>query len=77
MFNRNVKTGEVTKVINQADEFLGSITDKIIGNNYICTGLPEDMLEEATGSTNRLINIPNDMKIRLLEALVRMEEIVG
>jgi len=77
MFNRNVKTGEVTKVINQADEFLGSITDKIIGNDYICTGLPEDMLEEATGSTNRLINIPNDMKIRLLEALVRMEEIVG
>jgi len=76
-YNKKPHTGEITKKVNVADEMLTRLTDMILDNTYINTGLPEDMIKQATGQTSRYISIPNDMKLRLLEALVTMEEQVG
>jgi len=65
--------GNVTKVENLGDKILNNISTELIKNNYICK-LPVDMLEEATGNTNNIISIPNDIKPAIIDAIMEIED---
>ena len=72
MYNKRPSTGEITKRENLGEKIINDLATEMMKVIYICK-LPPEMIEEATGSINNILSVPNDIKATLVDALLNLE----
>ncbi len=76
VYNFNKRKNIITKVDNVVEKYITKIAEKMLTTQYLCM-LPENIIEEVTGSRKRIIEVPTSIRSILTELLIKIEYTVN